>query len=98
MKKIISVVSFFLFVLIFLAGCGPSSIVVRERPAPPYYARPAAPGPNYIWIDGEWLRSGRHYNYRQGYWAPPRKRYRQYSAGHWQQRRNGWYWVPGRWN
>lgn len=98
MKKLISVAGLFLTILIFLSGCGPSAMVVRDRPMAPYYARPAAPGPGYIWVNGEWLRRGRHYNYRQGYWAPPRPRYHQYREGRWQQRRNGYYWVPGRWN
>lgn len=84
--------------LLFIAGCGPSAVVVRTRPQPPVYARPVAPGSNYVWIDGEWIRRGRHYNYRNGYWTLPRARYHQYNGGHWQQRRDGWYWIPGRWN
>ncbi len=84
--------------LIFLAGCGPSAVVVRTQPQPPVYVRPIAPGPGYIWVDGDWIHHGRHYNYRKGYWLAPSTRYRQYRPGRWQQRRNGWYWIPGRWN
>lgn len=53
MKKIISSVGSLFVLLIFLAGCGPSSVAVRDRPARPHYARPAAPGPNYTWVDGD---------------------------------------------
>ena len=84
--------------LLFIAGCGPSAVVVRTRPQPPVYVRPVAPGANYVWIDGEWIRRGRHYNYRNGYWTLPRARYHQHNSGHWQQRRDGWYWIPGRWD
>ncbi len=84
--------------LIFLVGCGPSSVVVHTRPQPPVYIRPVAPGPGYVWVDSEWIRRGRHYNYRKGYWVAPGGRYHQYKGGHWQQRRSGWYWVPGHWN
>ena len=84
--------------LIFLAGCGPSAVVVRSRPETPVYVRPIAPRPNYIWIDGDWMRRSNGYVYRHGYWAQPRARHHQYREGHWQQRRGGWYWAPGRWN
>ncbi|MEO6290397.1 MAG: hypothetical protein ABIO76_10770 [Ginsengibacter sp.] len=84
--------------LIFLAGCGPSAVVVRTRPQPPVYVRPMAPGPGYIWVEGDWIRRGRYYNYRKGHWVAQSPRYRQYKPGRWQQRRSGWYWIPGRWN
>ena len=98
MKKIFSTLSILIFFLLVMAGCGPSSVVVHTRPAPPVYVRPAAPYPNYVWVDGEWIRSRNGYVYRKGYWAPPRTRYHHYRPGHWEQRRHGWYWVSGRWN
>ena len=98
MKKSISFISILLAILFFLTGCVPSSVVVRTQPAPPVYVRPAAPGGNYVWVDGEWIRRGHGYVYRQGYWSAPRTRYHNYVSGHWQQKRQGWYWVPGRWN
>ncbi len=85
-------------IMIFVSGCGPSSVVVHTRPEAPVYVRPVAPRSGYIWVEGEWLRHGHHYYYRKGYWAAPRARYHEYRPGHWQQRKNGWYWVPGRWN
>ncbi len=98
MKKFFATLSLLFIVLIFITGCGPSSVTVRTRPEPPYYARPMAPGPNYVWIDGEWIRSGRGYAYRHGYWMAPRPRYHAYISGHWERRRHGWYWVHGYWN
>ncbi|MEO6638675.1 MAG: hypothetical protein ABIN25_10375 [Ginsengibacter sp.] len=98
MKKHISIAGLFVTILIFLSGCGPSAVAVRNRPEPPYYSCPSAPGPSYMWVNDAWMRSGRHYHYRQGYSVPLRPRDRQYRAGHWQQRRDGWYWVAGRWN
>ena len=97
MKKLLSITSIFFTSLTLLTGCGPSSVVVRTRPQPPAYVRPAAPRANYVWVNGEWIRRGHGYVYRQGYWAAPRRRYHQYTNGHWQQRRQGWYWVPGHW-
>jgi len=97
MKKLFSTGSIFLILLIFIAGCGPSAVIVSTRPQPPVYVRPVAPGGNYVWIEGEWIRSGHGYIYRQGYWDLRRSRHYQYAQGHWQQRRNGWFWVPGHW-
>ena len=98
MKKPIAFVSILFAIVFFLAGCGPSSVVVRTQPAPPVYVRPAPPRGNYVWVDGEWIRQGHGYVYRQGYWAAPHRRYHHYVTGHWQQKRQGWYWVPGHWN
>lgn len=92
MKKLIFLLSMLFLTLIFVSGCGPSAIVVRERPTAPYYMRPASPRPGYIWIDGDWIGRGNGYVYRQGYWAPPR-RARHFVPGHWQQKRQGWVWV-----
>lgn len=94
MKKLILLSALF-FILIFISGCGPSAMVVRERPEPPYYVRPVAPAPGYVWIDGNWMWRGNQYVYKQGYWAAPRPGIR-YSPGHWQRKRKGWIWKRGR--
>ncbi len=33
------------------------------------YARPMAPGPGYMWVDGYYDYFGRDYRWRPGYWA-----------------------------
>lgn len=76
-----------------LLSCGRT--VVAARPAAPVYARPAAPGQRYVWVDGNWIARGGRYQWRDGYWAPARKK--QYVPGHWAPKRNGWYWQRGHW-
>jgi len=98
MKKLLSILSLLFIVMVFTTGCGPSYVTVRTRPQPPVYARPVAPGANYVWVEGEWVRSRGGYIYKRGYWAAPRQRYHQYIPGHWQHRRNGWVWIAGHWN
>ncbi len=97
MKKILFLLSTLFFVLIFAEGCGPSRMVVRERPAPAVYVRPVAPSPAYIWVDGNWIRHGRGYGYQHGYWVAPQPHHRYYVPGHWQKRRRGWSWARGHW-
>ena len=74
-----------------------SAQYVTVRPVPPAYARPMAPSPRHVWIDGEWAWRGGAYVYTNGYWAEPRPGF-VWVAGHWRDgRRRGWVWVPGHW-
>lgn len=97
MKKIIFLSTAFLILIFFLGSCRSSAVVVRERPAPPYYVRPVPPRPGYIWVDGNWITSGPGYVYRQGYWVAPRPQHQRYVSGHWQHKKQGWVWKKGHW-
>lgn len=97
MKKIFFLVSTCFLMLIAISGCGPSRVVVRERPLAPIYSRPGAPGPNYVWVEGEWIRHRNNYVYRRGYWAHQRYGHMYYIPGKWISDRNGWVWSPGHW-
>ncbi len=81
----------------FITGCKPSRVVVRERPVPPHYVQPLAPGPNYVWYRGEWTRHGNTYIYQKGFWMKASSNRRDYAGGYWQRRRGGWIWIPGHW-
>jgi hypothetical protein len=83
-------------VMIFFSSCsGSSELVVSSRPETPYYVRGEAPGPGYVWIDGDWrVRNGRYY-WRQGHWARPGTRI--WVNGSWESRNGGWYWRKGHW-
>jgi hypothetical protein len=79
MKRLI-LFSALIFSLMSMESCKNYS---GDKPSPPaVVARPPQPRPDYIWIDGEWYVVSGKYEYRQGYWAPPRK---------------GGVWVPGHW-
>lgn len=56
----------------------------------------AAPGPGYIWIDGEWIWRGGWY-WRSGYWAYPPYRGAIWIHGGWNHGPRGWYHSPGHW-
>lgn len=91
-----------LFVLALLAGSSLFAvpgvnigIEIGAPPSPPhgYFARPAAPGPNHVWISGFYEPAGGQYRWREGYWAPrpyphavwvgPRYRGHRYYPGYW---------------
>jgi hypothetical protein len=74
-----------------------SQIVVRVRPnAPVVRARPLAPSPRHVWVDGEWAYRGNAYVWTDGYWVAPRPGMI-WVGGSWRHRRGGWAWVPGHW-
>ncbi len=70
-------------------------IEIGAPPRPPrvHYVRPAAPGPNFVWINGYYEPAGRDYRWREGYWAPrpyphavwvaPRYTGHRYYRGYW---------------
>ena len=65
MKK--SILTYCLFsCFLFLAGC--TAGYVATRPADVEYVRPVSPGPDYIWIGGEWEWRGGNYHWHDGSW------------------------------
>jgi hypothetical protein len=64
-------------------------------PPPPRVlaARPAAPGPEYSWVDGYWYPVGGHYRWHEGYWTRP-----PYAGAHWVvPRHDNGKWFEGYW-
>ena len=47
-----------------------------------YYARPAAPGVGYVWVDGDWYGVAEDMYIVNGYWARPRG-HRVWVTGTW---------------
>lgn len=84
-------------IALMVAGCGPSRMVVLERPVAPVYAMPAAPGPGFVWVSGEWVYRRNNYVYRRGHWARQHYGHMYYVPGKWESRGQGWRWVPGHW-
>ena len=71
-------------------------IYVTEQPSPASVTRPAAPAPNYVWMEGEWIPKDKTYVYQPGYWMAPHPGYK-WIPGHWVHEHRGWYWVKGYW-
>ena len=96
MKKILNILTVLLFFMI-LSGCDEGLFVVSQEPAPPVEYRPVRPYPDYIWIQGEWIRSSNNYVWRNGYWTRPRP-HEDWEPGHWEHHQNGYHWNKGHWN
>jgi hypothetical protein len=91
-KTILAYCLFSCFLL--LAGC--TAGYVATRPADVEYVRPASPGPDYIWIGGEWEWKGGNYRWHGGSWEHAREGH-VWKSGHWENGQKGYRWQKGRW-
>jgi len=74
-----------------------SAVVVAEAPpAPPAETVIVAPGPGYVWIDGEWEWHGR-WIWIGGHWVWPPHPHAVWVHGSWYHGPRGWHRAPGRW-
>ena len=81
--------------LLGLTGCAVDGYV-ETQPTDVVYSRPVAPGPGYVWVDGDWVWTGGRYTWRQGYWHRTRPG-RVYVAGNWNHTPRGYHWQRGHW-
>ena len=77
-----------------------AQVVIRERLIAPgvVVERPVAPGPHYVWVEGEW-RWRKHlgrYEWAPGYWLRE-KPFHEWVPGHWMDVQGGVRWEPGHW-
>jgi WXXGXW repeat (2 copies) len=80
---------------IILAGC--SVGYVTTLPPDVTYVRPVSPGPDYVWIGGDWVWTGGGYHWREGSWQHPREGY-SWQSGHWENGGRGYRWHKGGWH
>ena len=74
-----------------------STVVMAEPPPPaPVETVVVAPGPDYIWIDGEWVWNGRWF-WVGGHWGYPPYPHAVWVRGYWGRGSHGWSRVPGHW-
>jgi outer membrane lipoprotein SlyB len=74
-----------------------STVVVAEPPPPmPVETVLIAPGPDYVWMDGEWVWNGRWF-WVGGHWGYPPYPHAAWVRGSWGRGHNGWHRAPGHW-
>jgi hypothetical protein len=76
-------------------GCAVDGYV-DTQPGDVYYTRPVAPGPDYMWVDGDWMWTGGRYTWHNGYWGRPRGG-RTWVSGNWNHGTRGYRWNRGHW-
>jgi len=74
-----------------------STVVVQQAPPPPPVETiVVAPGPNYVWIGGEWIWAG-GWVWRAGYWGFPPRGYSVWVGGRSWHDGRGWHAERGHW-
>ncbi|HXB91359.1 MAG TPA: hypothetical protein VNU72_03685 [Puia sp.] len=96
MKKQFWVVIIAAASLIGMSSCTVDGYV-SDQPAAVVYSRPVAPGPDYVWIDGDWVWSGGTYVWHEGRWDHAREG-RVWVHGSWEHHgTRGYRWHRGYW-
>jgi outer membrane lipoprotein SlyB len=73
------------------------TVVVTQPPPPPSVDTVVvAPGPDYVWIDGEWVWNGRWF-WVGGHWGYPPYPHAVWVRGYWGRGPHGWSRAPGHW-
>jgi hypothetical protein len=89
---------------LFLAGCAGSygggyANYYASGPPPPVRveAYGSAPGPGYVWINGNWGYRGSRYEWNGGRWERPPKGHRHWEDGRWEHHGSQYRWHEGHW-
>ena len=80
--------------VLLVSAC--SAAYVAQRPADVVYVRPVSPGPEYVWITGEWEWKAGNYHWRGGSWQRAREGH-VWKAGYWETGQKGYRWQKGHW-
>jgi hypothetical protein len=75
----------------------PNTAVAQAPPPPPVEPVVVAPGPDYVWVDGEWVWNGATYVWVGGRWAVPPHHHAVWVSAHWVHGPHGYYRVDGHW-
>jgi len=81
-----------------VSGAPAPVVVVNDTPPPPQEETVpvVGPGPDYIWIHGEWVWNGR-WIWVGGHWDHPPRPHVTWVAGYWVKGPHGWYKTEGYW-
>ncbi len=80
------------------ADAAPSTVVVQQAPpAPPAEPYVVAPGPGYVWVDGDWDWNGATWVWIGGRWIYPPYPGALWVHGYWYHGPRGWYHSGGHW-
>jgi len=83
------------------AGSAPvsqTSVVYVTNPPPPPPAETliVSPGPDFVWVGGEWTWNGR-WVWMAGHWDFPPRPHAMWVRGYWDRGPHGWHQSPGHW-
>ncbi len=81
---------------LILGGCVAYPVSPGPPPPPQNEGMVLAPGPEFIWISGEWVWRER-WVWVGGYWGRPPHPHAAWVPGCWENTKHGYRRVPGHW-
>jgi len=86
---------------LFLGGCVAGPGYAYYAPVPPPAVRVeaygVAPGPGYVWINGNWGYRGSGHVWIPGRWERPPHNHSAWVEGRWEHQGNRWAYRQGHW-
>jgi hypothetical protein len=73
-----------------------ATVVTTDPPPVPVETVVAAPGPEYVWLGGEWAWNG-GWIWVGGHWGYPPYPHAVWVSGRWDRGPRGWHRAPGHW-
>jgi len=81
-----------------LAGCATyGDYATYGPPADEVEVYGVAPGPDFIWVGGHHVWTGRGYTWHKGNWSKPPRAGAHWEKGTWEQTNHGWHYRDGSW-
>jgi uncharacterized protein YcfJ len=80
-----------------VAAATPTTVIEQAPPAPPAETVVVSPGPDYMWVDGEWVWGGGDWIWVGGHWAYPPHPHAVWVVGRSWHDHHGWHHDHGYW-
>ena len=74
-----------------------SAVASQAPPTPQVETVVAAPGPDYVWVNGEWIWNGATWVWISGRWVLGPYPHAIWVSARWEYGPYGWHHVPGHW-
>lgn len=84
-------------VITYMMNTGANVVATQTPPPPQTEVVVAAPGPDYVWVDGDWTWNGVAWVWIGGRWILPPYPHAIWIGPRWERGPRGWHRVPGRW-
>ena len=84
-------------VIAYMINTSTAVIAQAPPPPPPTETVLVCPGPDYVWLSGEWVWNGGTWVWIGGRWALPPYRHAVWVGVRWEHGRYGWHRVGGHW-
>ncbi len=84
-------------VITYMMNTGANVVASQAPPPPQTEVVVASPGPDYMWVDGEWAWNGGAWVWIGGRWILPPYPHAIWVGPRWERGPHGWHREPGHW-